>query len=88
MGITAGVAWNLLSLWSLAQLLKAWLGPTPSRPRVIGWLLVKIPLLYALAFVLVSHPSISPLGFGLGFTASLALVLIGYLLKRRLAHGR
>ena len=72
-GIMAGAAWNAASLWCLTHLLRAWLGPTPSRRRALGWLMIKFPLLYLLAFALISNPHVSVVGFGVGFT----LVLLG-----------
>lgn len=91
--MASGAAWSLVSLWCLARLLHAWLGPQPSRWRVIGWLVVKFPLLYTAAWLLIRSPSISLAGFGLGFTVSLALALVGYLLRLprlspRPSHGR
>ena len=76
-GVLAGGAWNLASLWCLARLLNAWLGPHPSRRRVIGWLLVKFPLLYLLVFLLLRRPAVSLVGFGVGFTVVLAVVVGG-----------
>ena len=92
-GILAGGCWNLASLWCLMQLLTAWLGPHPSQRRVIGWLLVKFPLLYPLVFTILRRPGISLLGFGIGFTVVLLTAVTWYagpaqqmLLGR--AHGR
>ena len=73
LGVAAGGAWNLASLWCLAQLLGAWLGPQPSRRRALLWLFMKFPLLYAAVFALLRLPGISAAGFGIGFT----LVLVG-----------
>lgn len=78
LSVAAGGAWNLASLWCLGQLLQAWLGPQPSRRRVIGWLLVKFPLLYLLAFGVIRSPLIAPEGFGAGFTVVLAAVVGWY----------
>ena len=70
-----GGAWNLVNLWCLAHLLSAWLGPQPSRRRVIRWLLLKVPLL-SLVVLTLAHGS-RPLlaGFGVGFSVVLALAL-------------
>lgn len=80
LGMAAGALWNLASLWCLARLLNAWLGPTPSTRRVVGWLCVKFPLLYALIVLLFQVPALSPAGFGVGF--SLVLIAAGALLAR------
>ena len=72
-GIVAGMAWNATSLWCLSKLLHAWLGPQPSRRRVLLWLAVKFPLLYGGVWVLLRTPEISMVGFGIGFS----LVLVG-----------
>ena len=91
-GIIAGGAWNVLSLWCLSQMLAAWLGPKSSparseagraRRRAIIWLLVKFPLLYALLFMIVKSPSVSVVGFGIGFTATLLLALGWQAMKSR-----
>ncbi len=75
-GIFAGGGWNVLSFWCLAQLLDAWTGPQRSRRRVILWLVVKCPLLYGLAYALVCSPQVSLVGFGVGFSVVL-LVMVG-----------
>jgi hypothetical protein len=85
LGIAAGALWNLASLWCLARLLKAWLGPTPSTRRVVGWLLVKFPLLYTLIVLLFQVPSLSLAGFGVGF--SLVLIAAGALMCRGAARS-
>ena len=36
LSFAAGGAWNLASLFCLAHMLKAWLGPMPSQRRAIG----------------------------------------------------
>ena len=86
-GVVAGIAWNLASLWCLSRLLAAWLGPSPSKRRAIGWLLVKFPLLYLLAFALVRGSSVSLIGFGAGFSAVLVVMLAAFALRaqRRIA---
>lgn len=76
MGVLAGGVWNIASLWCLANLLNAWLGRAPSQRRAIGWLLVKFPLLYALAFLVMKLPSASLIGFGIGFSITLAAMLV------------
>ncbi|MBI4343349.1 MAG: hypothetical protein HY601_00855 [Candidatus Omnitrophica bacterium] len=76
LGILLGGVWNLASLWCLARLLAAWLGPGHSTRRALGWLLVKFPALYALAFLLWQRRIVEPLWFGVGFT----LVLVGALI--------
>jgi hypothetical protein len=75
LGILLGGAWNLASLWCLAHLLGAWLGRPPSRRRALGWLLLKFPLLYALAFAAFRCPSVSVVGFGIGFTVVLVMAI-------------
>lgn len=71
LGVLAGGAWNLANLWCLSRLLATWLGQHRSRRRVIGWILVKFPLLYLAAFGLLNLPGMSFVGFGVGFTAVL-----------------
>lgn len=75
-GIIIGGAWNLVNLWSLARMLDAWLGPRRSQRRTITWLLIKFPLLYTAMFLLLRHPAVSVIGFGIGFTVVLAATVI------------
>ena len=92
-GAIAGAIWNIASLLCLSRLLKAWLGPRPSQRAAIAWVLLKITLLglVLMIFTRVSTPFV--IGFGLGFTAVLAIAIWRCLLHtRRLllarAHGR
>lgn len=74
-GVLAGGTWHLASLWCLLRLLGAWLGPRASLRRAVGWLLVKVPLLYGLAVVALRTPAISSAGFGVGVTVVLVIAL-------------
>ncbi len=86
-GVLAGGAWNLASLWCLIHLLGAWIGPRASVRRAIGWLLLKFPLLYVLAFGVLNSRTVSLLGFAAGFTVVLVLLVGGYALSlQRLAR--
>ncbi len=91
-GLLAGGVWNLANFWCLSRLLNAWLTPHASRRRALGWLLVKFPLLYLLVFLLLRAPSVSLVGFGLGFTAVLAMTVGWFLLQSQRivvqSHGR
>jgi hypothetical protein len=92
LGIIAGSLWNAASLWCLSGLLQAWLGPQPSRRRVIGWLLLKFPLLYLALLGLAGCPEISMVGFGIGCSLVL-LIVLGWCIARARAplvhsHGR
>ena len=74
-GVLVGGAWNLASLGCLMRALSAWLGPTPSRRRAVAWLLVKLGGVYPLAWLLLRHPAVSALGFGIGFSLVLVVIL-------------
>jgi hypothetical protein len=92
-GILAGGLWNLANLWCLNQLLGGWLGPSRDRRRALGWLVVKFPVLYTLAFLALARAVISPLAFGIGFTVVLFSVVIwlamrGPHLASSGSHGR
>ena len=90
LGVAAGLLWNVVNLWCLAYLLRLWIGEGASKRQVAMWAVVKFPLLYAAAFVLLRHPAVSVVGFGLGFTVVLLLAGLWTLLSaRRLAphHG-
>ena len=80
-GVLAGGAWNLASLWCLAHLLSAWLGSRPSTRRAIAWLVLKFPFLYLLAFGILRSPSVSLIGFSIGFTVVL-IVVVAWLAAR------
>ena len=82
-GILAGGSWNLASLWCLAHLLNAWLGPQRSRRLALGWLILKFPLLYVLAFGFVRASIGSLVGFGVGFTLVLIVVVGGLAIRAR-----
>ena len=91
-GVLAGGAWHLISLWCLAQLLSAWLVRHSTR-RVVGWLLLKFPLLYLAAYGLLQRWRVSAMGFGIGFTVVLVTALAWLVwqaprLVRSPAHGR
>ena len=90
LGVAAGGAWNLASLWCLARLLKAWMGQHPSRRRVLGWLLVKFPLLYAAILAVFQTRLVPALAFGAGFTLVLliAVALLAPSARRALASAR
>lgn len=71
LGVFAGGVWNLANLWCLTRLLGGWLSSQRSKRLVVGWLLVKFPLLYAAAFLMLRHPAVSMIGFGIGFSVVL-----------------
>jgi len=81
LGLFAGSTWNAVNLWCLARLLNAWLKPPHSTRAVIGWLLVKFPLLYVAVFWLLSQSLVSVLGFGVGFTIVLVAVMAGMAIR-------
>ena len=82
-GVVVGAAWNLINLWCLSSALTIWLDRSLSRRRAITWFVVKYPLLYLAAFVALSHPAVSPVGFAIGFTVVLFAALI---IKARHPH--
>jgi hypothetical protein len=91
--VAIGGGWNLASLFCLAQLLRAWLGPNASRRRVLGWLLVKFPLLYLVAFGLLRGALVSFVGFAAGFSVVLVAALGWWLVRAQRMilvrpHGR
>ena len=68
LGALAGAAWNLTNFWILTRLLSAWISPVRSRRRVLGWLLLKLAVLYPLAFVFLRAFPHLAVSFGVGFT--------------------
>ena len=92
-GVLVGGAWNAANLWCLSRLLSSWLGPQPSRRRAVGWLVIKFPALYLLVFAYLTRPAGSLIGFGLGFTLTLAAAIVWFTVRaQRLVavrpHGR
>lgn len=92
-GACLGGAWMLANLWCLRRLLAAWLDPSRSRRRALWWLLLKVPVLYAALFVLLTHSRVSPGWFGIGLTAVLTVVLGRWALRMPAwpagaSHGR
>ena len=85
-----GGAWNLASLWCLARVLSAWLGTTPSRRRAVAWLIAKLGGLYPLAWLILRQPAISAVGFGVGFSLVLVVILahVVWAAQHSLSHGR
>ena len=82
-GVIAGGFWNLANLWCLERLLSAWLRPQPARRRALGWVLVKFPLLYLVAFMLFRASFMSLVGFGIGFTVVLAVAIWWFAVRAR-----
>ncbi len=82
-GVAAGGAWNLVSLWCLGRLLGAWMGPAASTKRVVGWLLVKFFLLYLAAYMLIFRTAVSLVGFSIGFTVVLIATLVLLVVRSR-----
>lgn len=87
LSIAAGAGWNIASLFCLRQLMRAWLGPRPSRRRAVAWVLVKFPLLYALVVFLFRSPQLSVIGFSLGFSAVLVVAMVCFA-RHALTLGR
>ena len=91
--ILAGGLWNLASLWCLTRLLGVWLRPDPSRNRLLGWLALKSAWLALLIGAVLRAPWLSFIGFGIGFTIMLIIIVASFALpSRRLltgqSHGR
>lgn len=93
--VLAGGLWNLASLWCLTRLLGAWLPrPTSGRRRVVlGWLALKGALLALLIGVILRAPWLSFIGFGIGFTIVLIVIVASFALHARQLvagqpHGR
>ena len=85
--VLVGGAWNLGSLWCLAQLLRTWLQPAPRRRTAWGWLALKIAWVGALIAVVLRASWLSFIGFGIGLTIVLMVVIISLGLRANLtAH--
>ena len=88
--VLVGGVWSVANLWVLARLLAAWVGPQRSRRRVVGWLLMKLAVLYPLAVLFLRASPEAAGGFGIGFSVVLLAAITRYLLaaQRSVAHGR
>lgn len=74
-GVLAGGAWHLSSLWCLAKMLNAWLGPKPSQKKAVAWVLVKFPLLYFAVFALFQNRLVPFAAFSVGFSVVLLIAI-------------
>lgn len=87
-GAAAGALWNLLNLWGLRRLSAVWMERGTSRGRAFAWVLVKFPCWYAVAVWLLTQSRVSPVGFGIGFTAVLVVAAILAMRASVLTHGQ
>lgn len=92
LGILSGGLWSLVNLWCLSHGLLEYLaqGRQHSRWRMAIWLIVKFPLLYLAAIILLGMGKVSAGAFGVGFTLVLmilAIVSIAQARKGALNHG-
>ena len=71
LGVLAGSIWHLASFWCLGRLVGAWIKPGRPKQYTVGLILLKFPALYILAFIILSNHSVSPIAFGVGFSAVL-----------------
>lgn len=76
-GMLAGGGWNFANLWILSRLLSAWMAPARSKRRVLGWLFLKLAVLYPLVFLFLQRAPHLAISFGIGFTIVLGAA-IGY----------
>lgn len=86
-GVIAGGAWNLASLWCLTRLLQAWIGPKPSQKKAVFWVLVKFPLLYSAIFIVFHTRLFSLAAFSVGFSVVLLIALGAFISGMRQAMG-
>ena len=93
--VLAGGLWNLASLWCLAKLLEAWLRPSGSRrpsSKALMWLAAKLALIGLLIGVVFRAPWLSFVGFGIGVTVVLIVIVAGLGFRAQAAahpsHGR
>ena len=75
LGVLAGAAWNAASVWVMGRMLQAWLAADTHRGQAIGWLLVKLGVVYPMAWLILRHPAVSLPGFSVGFTLILFAAL-------------
>lgn len=81
----AGGVWNVGSLWCLSHVLGAWLRPQPDKRRALTWLGIKLAWLGALAALVLNAPWLSLVGFGIGLTVVLIVVIAGLGLRAKAA---
>jgi len=79
-GLAGGIAWVLLNAWVMSRLIQeAFVSGRPRSRRALGFWLLKLPTLYAVAAVLLLSPWSSPVGFLAGFSWWFVTLLISAL---------
>ena len=68
-GLAGGILWALANIWVIGMLVKPLGSPQP-RPwwKTAGFIVLKVPVLYAVGAVLLISPWSSPLGVLAGFS--------------------
>lgn len=93
LGVLTGATWNIANLWILSRLLSTWMSPSRSVRQVVGWLILKLAVLYPLVIVFLQAFPHLAMSFGVGFTMVLggAITWFAVLAQRALtikSHGR
>ena len=69
-GVGAGMVWSLANAWALTRLVRGSLAsPQLPRWRQTAWWVVKLPLLYGVAALMLVSPWSSAVGFLTGFSS-------------------
>lgn len=94
LAIAAGGLWNLLNITCLIRFLLVLTEQEPgskrSKPaslRLALWFLVKFPLLYGAAFLLLWKLNISALGFAVGFSVVLLIAVFAGWMQASQSQG-
>ena len=68
-GVAGGIAWILVNMWALSRLLQPLTSGVPRRAMAhLGWWVLKLPVLYGAAVILLVSPWSSAVGFVIGFS--------------------
>lgn len=72
-GILFGGLWGAANAAVLGLAARTWMRAQEFRWPSLLWLLIKFPVLYAAAWLMLRQPQCSPAGFAIGFTVVLVL---------------
>lgn len=87
LGIALGGAWHVASFWLLLKVLRTWMNPHRSTVKLAGWLALKIIWLGIAGFGLLRLTPAVIVGFVVGFTAVL-VIMVAATARQRLVHPK
>lgn len=80
MGLAAGMGWAMANAWVMGRLIGQLMSDTrPRRVTRVAWWMLKLPVLYGVAGVLIVSPWSSAIGFVMGFSLWPVLLVVSVL---------